>query len=112
MKLLRYGPVGQEKPGLLDHDGKIRDLSGAVRDIDGETLAPASLDRLRRLDPSTLPLVPGDSAAGPVRRTRGQDRRDWAQLSRARRRGRSGDPEGADLLPEGDHPRSAGRMTT
>src|SRR6201987_1946619 len=65
MKLLRYGPAGQEKPGLLDRDGKIRDLSGAVRDIDGEALAPASLDRLRRLDPSTLPLVPGDPGVGP-----------------------------------------------
>src|SRR5437764_1130528 len=65
MKLLRYGPAGQEKPGLLDRDGKIRDLSGAVRDIDGETLAPASLDRLRRLDPSTLPLVPGPPRLGP-----------------------------------------------
>jgi hypothetical protein len=41
MKLLRYGPAGQEKPGLLDRDGKIRDLSGAVRDIDGEALLPS-----------------------------------------------------------------------
>src|SRR5215469_3089964 len=65
MKLLRYGPPGQEKPGLLDREGKIRDLSGAVRDIDGEALAPASLDRLRRLDPSTLPLVPSNSRLGP-----------------------------------------------
>ena len=65
MKLLRYGPAGQEKPGLLDRDGKIRDFSGAVRDIDGETLAPASLDRLRRLDPNTLPLVPGTPRLGP-----------------------------------------------
>src|SRR5512133_2738666 len=65
MTLLRFGPPGQEKPGLLDRDGKIRDLSGAVRDIDGETLAPASLDRLRRLDPSTLPLVPGTPRLGP-----------------------------------------------
>jgi hypothetical protein len=65
MKLLRYGPAGQEKPGLLDRDGRIRDLSGAVRDIDGETLAPASLDRLRRLDPSTLPLVSGNPRLGP-----------------------------------------------
>jgi 2-keto-4-pentenoate hydratase/2-oxohepta-3-ene-1,7-dioic acid hydratase in catechol pathway len=65
MKLLRYGPSGREKPGLLDRDGKIRDLSGAVRDIDGETLAPASLDRLRRLDPSTLPLVPDSPRLGP-----------------------------------------------
>jgi len=65
MKLLRYGPAGQEKPGLLDRDGKIRDLSGAVRDIDGEALAPASLDRLRRLDPASLPLVPGTPRLGP-----------------------------------------------
>src|SRR6266581_1039333 len=65
MKLLRYGPAGQEKPGLLDRDGKIRDLSGTIRDIDGETLAPASLDRLRRLDPASLPLVPGAPRLGP-----------------------------------------------
>jgi len=65
MKLLRYGPAGQEKPGLLDRDGRIRDLSGAVRDIDGEALAPASLDRLRRLDPASLPLVPTTPRLGP-----------------------------------------------
>jgi ureidoglycolate lyase/2,4-diketo-3-deoxy-L-fuconate hydrolase len=65
MKLLRYGPAGEEKPGLLDRDGRIRDLSGAVRDIDGEALAPASLDRLRRLDPARLPLVPGTPRLGP-----------------------------------------------
>ena len=65
MKLLRYGPAGQEKPGLLDRDGNVRDLSGAVRDIDGEALAPASLDRLRRLDPASLPLVPGTPRLGP-----------------------------------------------
>jgi 2-keto-4-pentenoate hydratase/2-oxohepta-3-ene-1,7-dioic acid hydratase in catechol pathway len=65
MKLLRYGPAGQEKPGLLDRDGNVRDLSGAVRDIDGEALAPASLDRLRRLDPTSLPLVPGTPRLGP-----------------------------------------------
>jgi 2-keto-4-pentenoate hydratase/2-oxohepta-3-ene-1,7-dioic acid hydratase in catechol pathway len=65
MKLLRYGPAGQEKTGLLDRDGKIRDLSSAVRDIDGEALAPASLDRLRRLDPTSLPLVAGTPRIGP-----------------------------------------------
>jgi 2-keto-4-pentenoate hydratase/2-oxohepta-3-ene-1,7-dioic acid hydratase in catechol pathway len=65
MKFLRYGPAGQEKPGLLDRDGKIRDLSGVVRDIDGEALAPASLDRLRRLDPATLPVVSGSPRIGP-----------------------------------------------
>jgi len=65
MKLLRYGPAGQEKPGLLDRDGRIRDLSGAVRDIDGEALAPAALDRLRRLDPASLPLVSCTLRLGP-----------------------------------------------
>jgi 2-keto-4-pentenoate hydratase/2-oxohepta-3-ene-1,7-dioic acid hydratase in catechol pathway len=65
MKLLRYGPPGQEKPGLLDRDGKIRDLSGTLRDIDGEALSPTSLDRLRRLDPASLPLVSGSPRLGP-----------------------------------------------
>jgi 2-keto-4-pentenoate hydratase/2-oxohepta-3-ene-1,7-dioic acid hydratase in catechol pathway len=65
MKLLRYGPTGQEKPGLLDRNGQIRDLSGVVRDIDGTALAPASLDRLRRLDPATLPVVSGTPRIGP-----------------------------------------------
>jgi 2-keto-4-pentenoate hydratase/2-oxohepta-3-ene-1,7-dioic acid hydratase in catechol pathway len=65
MKLLRYGAPGQEKPGLLDRDGKIRDLSGTLHDIDGAALAPASLDRLRRLDPATLPLVSGSPRLGP-----------------------------------------------
>jgi 2-keto-4-pentenoate hydratase/2-oxohepta-3-ene-1,7-dioic acid hydratase in catechol pathway len=65
MKLLRYGPKGQEKPGLVDRDGKIRDLSGLVGDIDGAALAPSSLDRLRRSDPASLPLVSGNPRLGP-----------------------------------------------
>jgi 2-keto-4-pentenoate hydratase/2-oxohepta-3-ene-1,7-dioic acid hydratase in catechol pathway len=56
--------VGQEKPGLLDRDGNIRDLSGVVRDIDGAALSPASFDRLRRLDPASLPLVSGNPRLG------------------------------------------------
>jgi 2,4-diketo-3-deoxy-L-fuconate hydrolase len=58
MKLLRYGPVGQEKPGALDAQGRIRDLSGVVADIDGATLSDESLARLRALDLDALPLVP------------------------------------------------------
>ncbi len=65
MKLLRYGPPGHEKPGLLDRDGKIRDLAGVIGDIDGETLAPASLDRLQRTDPASLPLIAGMPRLGP-----------------------------------------------
>ncbi|PIC00703.1 fumarylacetoacetate hydrolase family protein [Caulobacter sp. X] len=59
MKLLRYGPKGSEKPGLLDADGKIRDLSGHVPDITGAQLSPASLNALASIDPTTLPLVEG-----------------------------------------------------
>ncbi len=64
MKLLRFGPNGQEKPGLLDADGKIRDLSGVVADIDGGTITPESLERLRAIDPASLPLVEGDPRLG------------------------------------------------
>jgi 2-keto-4-pentenoate hydratase/2-oxohepta-3-ene-1,7-dioic acid hydratase in catechol pathway len=64
MKLLRYGPAGSEKPGLLDKDGAIRDLSGHVADINGETLAPASLDTLRKIDPASLPKVDGNPRLG------------------------------------------------
>ena len=58
MKLLRYGPKGQEKPGLVDADGVMRDLSSIVDDIAGDVLGDASLARLRGVDPSTLPRVP------------------------------------------------------
>ena len=59
MKLLRYGPAGQEKPGLLDAQGRVRDLSTTVLDIAGGVLTPASLARLRALDIESLPIVPG-----------------------------------------------------
>jgi 2,4-diketo-3-deoxy-L-fuconate hydrolase len=59
MKLLRYGPVGAEKPGLLDAGGVIRDLSGVVTDITGEVLSAQGLARLAALDPATLPAVTG-----------------------------------------------------
>ena len=65
MKLLRFGPQGQEKPGLLDASGTIRDLSGIVDDIAGSVLSDASLARLREIDPSTLPAVTGQTRIGP-----------------------------------------------
>jgi len=65
MKLLRYGPPGQEKPGLLDAEGRIRDLSSVVPDIAGDALLPDSLARLRAVDPATLPVVEGDPRIGP-----------------------------------------------
>lgn len=59
MKLLRYGPQGQEKPGILDPTGKVRDLSGVVSDIDGDSLQADNLARIKELDINTLPLVVG-----------------------------------------------------
>ena len=56
MKLLRYGPAGAEKPGLLDEQGRVRDLSEHVGDIAGDVLTPAGLARLAALDPDDLPL--------------------------------------------------------
>lgn len=65
MKLVRYGDAGAEKPALLDGEGRLRDLSGHVADISGDTLGDASLARLRRLDPEALPLVEGNPRIGP-----------------------------------------------
>ena len=59
MKLLRYGPPGQERPGLLDNAGRVRDLSALVDDVAGDTLTPAGIARLSGIDPTTLPLVEG-----------------------------------------------------
>ena len=62
MKLLRYGPRGQEKPGILDADGQIRDLSGVIGDLAGDVLT--RLPELAALDTSTLPVVPGTPRLG------------------------------------------------
>ncbi|HEU4960791.1 MAG TPA: fumarylacetoacetate hydrolase family protein [Sphingomonas sp.] len=71
MKLCRFGPAGREKPGLIDADGRIRDLSGEIGDIDPTTIAPAGLARLAALDPASLPLVEGTPRYGvPVAGTR------------------------------------------
>ena len=64
MKLLRHGPRGQERPGVLDADGRVRDLSAVVPDIAGDVLTAAGLARLRELDLATLPIVPGAPQAG------------------------------------------------
>ena len=64
MKLLRYGPAGAEKPGVLDASGTIRDLSGVVRDIDGFALSDASLKMLGGLDLASLPKVDGNPRIG------------------------------------------------
>jgi 2,4-diketo-3-deoxy-L-fuconate hydrolase len=64
MKLVRFGPAGKEKPGLIDADGKLRDLSRKIKDIGPETLAPAKLRELAKLDVKRLPLVKGRPRLG------------------------------------------------
>jgi 2-keto-4-pentenoate hydratase/2-oxohepta-3-ene-1,7-dioic acid hydratase in catechol pathway len=64
MKLLRFGEPGQEKPGILDEAGKIRDLSGIIGDLAGEALGAESLARIKAIDPETLPLVQGNPRLG------------------------------------------------
>jgi 2,4-didehydro-3-deoxy-L-rhamnonate hydrolase len=64
MKLLRYGPPGKEKPGLVDSQGRIRSLHKKIKDITPETLSPAGLTALRKLNPEKLPLVPGKPRMG------------------------------------------------
>src|SRR6516165_5808087 len=68
MKLARYGRAGKEKPALVDHAGRLRDLSGVVADIDADTLAPRSLARLAKLKPESLPAVRGTPRLGPCLR--------------------------------------------
>ena len=65
MKLLRHGPKGQEKPGMLDAEGRIRDLSGVCRDIAGDVLSPNGLAKLAALGPATLPVVDAATRLGP-----------------------------------------------
>ena len=65
MKLLRYGPPGAEKPGLLDNEGRIRSLDYFVPEIDGETLSPMKLAELAEINPETLSIVHGTHRIGP-----------------------------------------------
>ena len=66
MKLVRYGNEGAERPGLIDTDGALRDLSAHIEDIDGRMLDDASLDRLRAIDTSSMPRVEGTPRFAPI----------------------------------------------
>jgi 2,4-didehydro-3-deoxy-L-rhamnonate hydrolase len=66
MKLLRFGPKGQEKPGLLDANGVLRDLSGVIPDLTSAQLGRAALDKLASIDPATLPAVEGAVRMAPI----------------------------------------------
>ncbi len=65
MKLVRYGAAGREKPGIIDEEGGIRDLSGLVPDIAGETLSPSGLAKIAKAKLNKLPAVPGKPRIGP-----------------------------------------------
>jgi 2-keto-4-pentenoate hydratase/2-oxohepta-3-ene-1,7-dioic acid hydratase in catechol pathway len=65
MKLLRYGPAGEEKPALLASDGTVRDLSGIIQDVDGACVTPDGLRRIAERDPKTLPVVGQVERIGP-----------------------------------------------
>ena len=64
MKLVRFGAPGAEKPGVVDAQGVVRDLSAHVKDITGDTLSPASLDKLRKIDAKSLPAAPQGARLG------------------------------------------------
>ncbi len=64
MKLVRYGEAGKEKPGILDAQGAIRDLSGVVKDIDGSTVSPEGIAKLRAVNVDSLPKVSGNPRLG------------------------------------------------
>lgn len=71
MKLVRFGALGAEKPGIVDAAGKIRELPGHIPDFTGAHLSPASLDKIRKIDPTSLPLAPdGVRIGAPVSGTR------------------------------------------
>lgn len=65
MKLLRFGPMGQEKPGLMDVGGRVRDLSGKVEDFAGNTVSIEALDAIRAIDTESLPVVEDPGRIGP-----------------------------------------------
>ena len=65
MKLVRFGPPGREKPGIIDQDGKLRDLSRIVKDIAGDALSPAGLAKIKKAKLARLPLVKGKPRLGP-----------------------------------------------
>ena len=65
MRLVRHGAIGKERPGLLDGEGRVRDLSAHLEDIGPATMMPGELGRLRQIDPAGLPLVPSSTRLGP-----------------------------------------------
>ena len=104
MKLLRYGPIGKEKPGILDAEGKIRDLSSVIPELDGSAIGPKALDKLRKLKLDKLPLVKGNPRIGSLHRQSSEVHRHRPELFRPRRRIRF------DRAARADHFHQAGEL--
>ena len=102
MKLLRYGDRGAEKPGVLDADGHIRDLSGVITDIEGDVLGPESLAATCKPRPVAPAARRGRAAHRSARRARAEIPRHRPQLPGSCRRDRDADSRGADRVHQGD----------
>ena len=111
MKLVRYGAIGQEKPGLIDKSGQLRDLSAHVKDLNGEAYAPASLAKLAALDAVQASRRRRQAAVRRAGHRHLEIRRHRPELCRSRQGNRQPDSARADLLPEGQHLASAARTT-
>ena len=101
MKLVRYGAPGREKPGIIGDDGKIRDLSRIVKDIDGAMLASGGLAKIKKANLKRMKPVVRQAAARALRRQRAQLHRHRPQLFRPRGGSRHADAERADHLQQG-----------
>jgi 2,4-didehydro-3-deoxy-L-rhamnonate hydrolase len=101
MKLVRYGAKGEEKPGLIDKSGQLRDLSPHLKDLTGEAYSPQFLAKLAALDPSKLSAVSGNPRLGaPVT---GISKFVAIGLNYSDQGNRQSDSIRADLLPESQH---------
>ena len=116
MKLVRYGRAGKEKPGLIDADGKLRDLSARIDDITPDQLSDKSLAKLSRINPARLPLVKGKPRFGPpltgIRQPFSENANDSVKKARARSRSRRPD-SGPPIMLRGpeDQSRSKNRVS-
>ena len=113
MKLVRYGPAGKEKPGLIDADGKLRDLSRKVNDIDGDDARAGGARRARASSTSEQAAArQGQAAPRPVRRDAVEVRRHRPQLRRPRQGDRLADPRASGRLLQGADLHRRRRTTT
>ena len=112
MKLCRYGKPGYEKPGVIDGEGRLRDLSKVIDNIGPNEISPRQLKTLSKLKPETMPLVNSSAALRRAVRRHRQVRRHRPELFRPCQGSRHADPVRADRVHEGDHLHQRARATT